>query len=97
MEIHVQGAVERCTTVPELRPMFILPPNYEVWMKRLSNRGFMGENEKQRRLRSAKAELQTAIDNPAFILVVNHEVELTVQSILKGRGFGALGFLCSWR
>lgn len=83
-EVDVQGALEFTRAVPELRPVFILPPNYEIWMERLGTRGQMTEGERQRRLDSAKMELQTAIDNRSFVLVVNHEVELTAKEIIEG-------------
>lgn len=83
-EIDVQGAVELAQVLPSLRPMFILPPSYDVWMERLGTRGFISDGDKERRLVSARAELQTAINNPAFMLVVNHEVELTAQDIMRG-------------
>jgi guanylate kinase len=84
MEIDVQGALELTEAVPGLRPLFILPPSYDVWMQRLSSRGFITDAEKERRLRSATMEIQTALDHPAFILTVNHEVELTAAEIMHG-------------
>lgn len=84
MEIEVQGVLELTNTMPSLRPLFVLPPSYEVWMNRLGSRGNISDGEKQRRLRSASMEIQTALDHPAFILTVNHEVELTVAEIMSG-------------
>lgn len=84
MEIDVQGALELTEAVPSLRPLFILPPSFDVWMQRLSSRGFITDAEKERRLRSATMEIQTALDHPAFILTVNHEVEQTAAEIMHG-------------
>lgn len=84
MEIDVQGALELTEAVPSLRPLFILPPSYDVWMERLGSRGFLSDGERERRLRSASMEIQTALDHPAFILTVNHEVELTANDIMNG-------------
>ncbi len=84
MEIDVQGALELTEAVPGLRPLFILPPSYEVWMERLGSRGFISDGEKMRRLRSASMEIETALDHPAFLLTVNHEVELTAAEIIRG-------------
>jgi guanylate kinase len=83
-EIDVQGTLELAKEVPGFRPVFILPPNYDIWMERLGTRGFMSEGEKERRMQSAKMELQTAVDNPDFILITNHEVELTAREIIQG-------------
>jgi guanylate kinase len=84
MEIDVQGALELTEAVPTLRPLFILPPSYDVWMERLGSRGFISDGEKMRRLRSASMEIETALDHPAFLLTVNHEVELTAAEIING-------------
>lgn len=83
-EIDVQGTLELAQEVAGFNPVFILPPSYEVWMERLGTRGFMSEGEKERRMHSAKMELQTAIDNKDFILIANHEVELTAKEIMNG-------------
>jgi len=84
MEIEVQGVLELTEAVPNLRPLFILPPSFEVWMERLGTRGFLSDGERERRLRSASMEIQTALDHPAFILTVNHEVEITSAEIMRG-------------
>jgi guanylate kinase len=84
MEIEVQGVLELIEAVPNLRPLFILPPSYDVWMERLGTRGFISDGERERRLRSASMEIQTALDHPAFLLIANHEVEMTAAEIMKG-------------
>lgn len=84
MEIEVQGVLELIEAVPKLRPLFILPPSYDVWMERLGTRGFISDGERERRLRSASMEIQTALDHPAFLLIANHEVEMTAAEIMKG-------------
>ncbi|MBP6962291.1 hypothetical protein KBB49_02010 [Candidatus Saccharibacteria bacterium] len=84
MEIDVQGALELTEAVPKLRPLFILPPSFDVWMERLGTRGFLSDGERERRLRSASMEIETALDHPAFILTVNHEVEITAAEIING-------------
>ncbi len=84
MEIDVQGALELTQAIPSLRPIFILPPSYEIWMERLGTRGSISDGEKMRRLRSASMEIQTALDHPAFLLVVNQEVNFTAQDLIRG-------------
>ena len=84
MEIDVQGVLELTNVVSNLRPLFILPPSYEVWMERLGTRGNLSDGEKSRRFHSAAMEIQTALDHPAFVLTVNHEVELTAKEIMRG-------------
>jgi guanylate kinase len=84
MEIDVQGVIELVDIVPSLQPIFVLPPSYEVWMERLGTRGEMSDGEKSRRLRSASMEIQTALDHRSFVLVVNHEVEITAAELMRG-------------
>ncbi len=85
MEIDVQGALELTVAVPGFRPVFILPPSYEVWMSRLGTRGSITDSEKMRRLRSASMEIRTALDHPAFTLLVNHDVHFTAKELLNGK------------
>lgn len=82
--VDVQGVQEIVTGAPDLRAFFILPPSYEEWMKRLETRGAMSHTEKTRRLQSAKEEIQTALDDPHFILIVNNDLEQTASEIISG-------------
>lgn len=84
MEIDVQGALELTEAVPSLRPLFILPPSFEVWLERMHKRGGLTEEDKKRRFMSATMEIQTALDHSSFVLVVNHEVEDTAKEIIDG-------------
>jgi len=84
MEIDVQGALELTEAVPNLRPLFVLPPSYEVWMERMKKRGGLSDEDKRRRFLSASMEIETALDHPAFVLVVNHEVDETAELITNG-------------
>jgi guanylate kinase len=83
-DIDVKGALEFIKIVPSLKPIFLLPPSYDVWMERLGTRGLMTDIERRKRLVSARHEIQTAIRNPQFILLINHEVELTIGEVLRG-------------
>jgi len=82
--IDVQGIKEIITSVPDIKPVFILPPNYESWIDRLHSRGVMSHVERSRRLESAKAEIETVLADPHFVMVINHDVERTADEILQG-------------
>ncbi len=91
--IDFQGALEFESFIPGLRPIFLLPPTLTIWRERLSNRGAISEEEFHKRLVSAKREIQTALDNPAFHLLVNYEKEdtaLAIRQNLLGRDHGAV-------
>jgi len=83
--IDVQGVEELRRGLAQIRPFFILPPSYEEWMNRLHSRGVITDDDKVMRMASAKRELQTVLANPAYILVVNEEVEKTAQIILAAK------------
>jgi guanylate kinase len=83
-ELDVQGAQELMAELPGFRPLFVIPPTYEVWMERLSNRGPISTEERERRFESARMELQLAIGDPRFALVINHDFHETVIEIKKG-------------
>jgi guanylate kinase len=83
-ELDVQGAQELMAELPDFRPLFVMPPTYEVWMERLSNRGPISTEERERRFASARMELELAINDPRFALVVNHDFHETVAEIKQG-------------
>lgn len=84
MEMDIQGINELTDHVPHLEPIFILPPSFDVWMERLGGRDFMSDGEKVRRLHSARIELEEALKNKKFILIINHEVDDTAHQIMAG-------------
>jgi guanylate kinase len=84
MELDIQGINELTSHIPQLEPLFILPPSFDVWMERLGGRDFMSDGEKARRLRSARVEIEEAIKNRNFILIINHEVDDTAHQIMSG-------------
>lgn len=84
MIIDVQGVQHVSRRTKKLEAVFILPPNFEEWMKRLDLRGAMSYTEKVRRLKSAKAELEEALNNHHFRLVVNRDLGTATKEILQG-------------
>ena len=58
LDIDVQGARQIRDAVPDARLIFVLPPDIDIMMARLSGRGTEAPAEIARRLQSALAELQ---------------------------------------
>src|SRR3989344_5615433 len=83
--IDVQGVEEISHGLPELKPYFLLPPSYEEWMNRLHSRGVITKEDKANRIVSAKREINTVLKNPAYILVVNDQIEATANKILSSQ------------
>ncbi len=84
MEIDIQGATELIASVPELRPVFVVPPSYDIWMERLEGRGEITEEQKKKRFLSARNEIEEALAHPSMEFVVNYEVDDTAQKLISG-------------
>lgn len=84
MELNTEGIDTVTKAVPMLRPIFILPPSYEIWMERLGTRDQMSDGEKERRLHSAKLEIESALRNRSYSFVINLEADSTATHILSG-------------
>lgn len=72
LEIDLQGARQVKESMPEATLVFLLPPTWEELVRRLVGRGTEGEEERERRLRTAKVEL--AAQHEFDHRVVNHDV-----------------------
>lgn len=83
--IDVQGVEEILSHTSGLRPVFILPPSFDVWLNWLE-RSPISEEKLQERFRSAIKEIGIAIENPAFQLMINTKDNLveTAEYIIRG-------------
>jgi guanylate kinase len=79
MDIDVQGASQFVKAYPESVLVFVLPPNVEVLLGRLTGRGTESTETLSRRLRSAVSELK-AVDEYGYV-VVNAELDRAVNSV----------------
>lgn len=80
-DIDVQGAEEITGIKPSVINIFLLPPSIDEWMRRLHERGAMDDDEKQRRLTSAKAEIAEVINKESFKLFINDDLDKSVKRI----------------
>lgn len=85
MDLDVQGIEEVSSRAPNFRPFFVIPPDYDEWMGRLHGRGAISEEDKNNRIESARKELATVLNDPNFVVLVNRQVDETVEEILSGR------------
>lgn len=72
LEIDLQGARQVRAAMPEARLVFLTPPSWDELVSRLVGRGTEDEEERARRLETAKVELAAADEFDAVI--VNDEV-----------------------
>ncbi|HKR82447.1 MAG TPA: hypothetical protein VJR27_05640 [Candidatus Saccharimonadales bacterium] len=84
-DVEVKGVAEYVELTPTVRPIFVLPPSFEIWQQRLLSRYGDGQSEHTedilRRLRTARDELMHARSTDYFSLIVNDDLGKTVQKV----------------
>lgn len=81
-DVDVQGVEEYKAISPDVVAIFVVPPDYDTWIKRLKSRyssevAFMEEWPK--RSASAQRELARALDMPYYHFVINDSIERATQ------------------
>lgn len=80
LEIDLQGARQVRESMPEALFVFLKPPSWDELVRRLVGRGTETEEERTRRLESAKAEL--AAEEEFDVTIVNHEVHEAANELV---------------
>lgn len=84
LEIDVQGALQVRHHYPEALTIFILPPDEQALLQRLTDRARDPDEEIQKRLRAAKREIHMAKGSRAFdYMVINDDLEKCVDELIK--------------
>ena len=84
LEIDVQGALQVRYHYPDALLIFLLPPDEQTLLQRLSDRGRDKPADIQRRFRSSKREIQMADGSRAFDhMVVNDDLQRATREILE--------------
>lgn len=81
LEVDLAGARQIRQSMPEAYQIFLAPPSWEDLEARLRGRGTEGEEERLRRLETAKVEL--AAEGEFDEVVVNETVAQATEDILK--------------
>jgi guanylate kinase len=81
LDLDIVGSehIQQCSS--GVKAIFILPPNFKEWMRRLEHRGEMNQAEKQIRLESAAREVSGALARPYFRFFVNDDLDLVTHQI----------------
>jgi guanylate kinase len=79
LQIEVQGARQVREALPEAKQIFIAPPNEEALRVRLATRGTDSPEQVERRLETARRELE-AREEFRYV-VVNDRLEKAVQEL----------------
>ena len=80
LEIDLQGARQVRRTMPEALFVFLKPPSWEELVRRLVGRGTETEEERERRLETARGEL--AAEEEFDVTIVNHEVHDAAEQLV---------------
>lgn len=81
LEIDLQGARQVRASMPEARLVFLAPPSWNELVNRLVGRGTEDEEERARRLETAKVELAAAEEFDEII--VNDEVPRAARRLVE--------------
>ena len=84
-DLEVQGVEEYVKISPQAHPIFILPPNYDVWRHRLLARyGSKLQDYRadlQKRMQTAREELRHALSVDYFYFVINNNLQQAVAEV----------------
>jgi guanylate kinase len=66
-----------------VKPVFLLPPSYEIWWQRLLSRyeGKIDEHDLYNRMKTALVELEHAINTDYFYVIINDDLEKAVALV----------------
>ena len=84
LEIDLQGARQVKEKMPDARFVFLAPPTWEELVSLLTGRGTESEEEKERRLATAKREL--AAESEFDVTIVNDHVRTAAEELLSLMG-----------
>lgn len=81
-DVEVQGVAEYRAVADNVIPIFLLPPNFDIWQSRIAKRyGQEGNHPEdiKKRMQAAKVELKEALDKDYFEFLVNNDLEYTIK------------------
>jgi guanylate kinase len=81
LEIDLQGARQVHAAMPEAQMVFLAPPSWEELVRRLVGRGTESEEERERRLTSARLEL--AAEEEFDVTIVNGEIHDAAEELVS--------------
>ncbi|WP_349827973.1 guanylate kinase [Brevibacterium litoralis] len=84
LEIDLQGARQVKEAMPHARFVFLAPPTWEELVRRLIGRGTETAEEQERRLATAKVELEA--ESEFDHTVVNHDVRRAAEELVQLMG-----------
>lgn len=80
-EVEVIGADKIVAAKPDAHAIFLLPPSFDEWLRRLQHRGTMTEQEIRNRMESMRFELEFALPKNYYHFVVNDDLSEAIAMI----------------
>lgn len=82
-DIDVNGVANFVRLGMNVKPIFILPPSYDVWQTRVHarNNNATDPTDWRRRMQTARDEIQHALDSDYFYFVINDDLEKSVAKV----------------
>lgn len=80
-DIEIVGTENIVQAKPDTMCLFLIPPSFDEWQKRMKHRGEMPEDEFCRRLESAVSEFEAALQKDYYWIIVNDNLDETVAYI----------------
>lgn len=74
-DVEIVGVHNIVKVKPDVKAIFVLPPSFKEWLKRMDGRGQMPASEKRRRMQSALEEFTAALKYPYYRYVVNDTLD----------------------
>lgn len=80
-DIEIVGADNVMQVKPDAKAIFVLPPSFEEWQRRINGRSQMSPQEISNRLASAQKELKAALDHDYYQFVIADDISRAVSVI----------------
>lgn len=80
-DIEITGATNILDVNPQTITIFLLPPSYEEWLRRIHLRGEMSSQELRNRMESAQKELKRGLADSRLSFVINDDIDVATQQI----------------
>lgn len=80
-DAEIDGADNAKKYKPDTVTIFVLPPSFEEWQRRLKHRGDMDAEEFKRRMQSAAEEYKHALEREYYQFVINDDVVTAAEKV----------------
>lgn len=80
-DAEIAGVEHAIQLKPDTIAIFVLPPNFDEWQRRIKHRGDMNSEEYKRRMESAAIEFADALKHDYYKFVINESVEQAAEQV----------------